>query len=248
MFNYYHIQHMKKIIWIIAIIALSATAFAQDIGIGDIIYEDGSQTKTTTITENILPNNIAFETIKIHLRLTQLTSQINPEEESLATLKELQNLSKTDVIAWLSIATDKRQMLSDYLNQSNTAIQKGSTLISFLRQEISFLQLDMNACLVDKSIADKEYFDSINMYDQASSEKALATSIASDNCASQNRIQYNAKVYLLERIVFFTSILQQKYDLLFNEQETLINHFDVISDNMLQKLNLINDTLKQYQF
>lgn len=121
-------------------------------------------------------------------------------------------------------------------------------LISFLKQELSLLQLDMKACLVDKTIADKAYFDSVNTYDQSGSQQAVRASIASDTCASENRIQSNAKTYLLDKVVFFTSILQQKYNLLFNEQDTLINHFDVMSDAMLQKLNLINETLKSYQF
>jgi hypothetical protein len=40
-------------------------------------------------------------------------------------------------------------------------------LISFLKQELALLQLDMKACLVDKTVADQEYFDSINSYDQS---------------------------------------------------------------------------------
>lgn len=240
---------MKKIIGLLSFLALVTVASAQDIGINEIIYQNNSTIgQTAQEAQTILPNNIAFETVKLHLRLTQITSAINPEEESLATLKELQDLSATDVIAGLSIATDKQQMLSQYLIQSSTAIEKGNMLISFLRQELSLLQLGMKACLVDKNTADREYFDSINKYDQSSSDIALQTSIASDTCASENRIQSNAKTYLLNKIVFFTSVLQKKYDLLFNEQETLINHFDVISDAMLQKLNLINETLKSYQF
>ncbi len=225
---------------------LVSAVSAQGIGITNIIYQNGAPAENNI--QSILPNNIAFETVKLHLGLTRLTSSINPEEESLATLKELENLSKTDVIGWLTIATDKQKMLTEYLTQSSTTLQKGDTLISFLKQELALLQLDMRACLVDKSISDQAYFDSVNIYDQSGSQQAIQTSIASDTCASQNRIQSNAKTYLLEKIVFFTSVLQQKYNLLFNNQDTIVNHFDVISDSMLQKLNLINETLKTYQF
>lgn len=239
---------MKKIIWIVSLLTLVGTVSAQGIGMTDVIYQNGSSTTSMQNSQSILANNIAFETIKLHLRLTRLTSNINPEEEGLATLKEVEDLSKTDVIGWLTLATDKQKMLSDYLTQSNAALQKWDMLISFLRQELALLQLDMRACLIDKTIADKAYFDSVNIYDQSGSEKAIQTSIASDTCASQNRIQSNAKTYLLDKIVFFTSILQQKYNLLFNDQDTIVNHFDVISDSMLQKLNMINETLKTYQF
>jgi len=239
---------MKSLTRIIGLFALVSVVSAQGIGITDVIYQNGSPATTMQNTQSILPNNIAFETVKIHLRLTRLSSDINPEEESLATLKELEDLSKTDVIGWLTIATDKQKMLTDYLTQSSTALEKWDMLISFLEQELALLQLDMKACLVDKTTSDQEYFDSVNNYDQSWSQQAIQTSIANDTCVSENRIQYNAKTYLLDKFVFFTSILQQKYDLLFNNQDTIVNHFDVISDTMLQKLNAINEALKTYQF
>ena len=75
---------------------LVSAVSAQGIGITNIIYQNGAPAENNI--QSILPNNIAFETVKLHLGLTRLTSSINPEEESLATLKELENLSKTDVI------------------------------------------------------------------------------------------------------------------------------------------------------
>lgn len=239
---------MKKLISIISLLILAGAVSAQTVSVDTIIYQDGSAAVNAQNMQTILPNNIAFETIKIHLRLANQTNDINPEEDSLATLKQLQELTQTDVIEWLSMATDKQKMLSDYLGQSNIALEKWDTLISFLKQELALLQLDMKACLVDKTIADKAYFDSVNSYDQSGSQQAIQTSIANDTCASENRIQLNAKTYLLNKIVFFTSVLQQKYNLLFKEQDTLISHFNVISDTMLQKLNTINETLKSYQF
>lgn len=239
---------MKKIIGIISLLTLISAVSAQTVSVDTIIYQDGSAAANTQNMQTILPNNIAFETVKLHLRLASITSDINPEEDSLATLKQLQELTQTNIIEWLSMATDKQQMLSDYLSQSNIVLEKWDMLISFIKQELALLQLDMKACLVDKTIADKAYFDSVNSYDQSGSQQAIQTSIANDTCAAENRIQLNAKTYLLNKIVFFTSVLQQKYNLLFKEQDTLISHFNVISDTMLQKLNTINETLKSYQF
>jgi len=78
-------------------VCISAVS-AQNIGINGVIYQDGNTTSSMQSTQNILPNNIAFEAIKIHIQLTHIASAINPEEESLATLKEIQDLSQTDII------------------------------------------------------------------------------------------------------------------------------------------------------
>jgi hypothetical protein len=115
---------MKKIISIISLLTLVSAVSAQTVSVDNIIYQDGSTTANMQNIQTILPNNIAFETVKLHLRLASLTSNINPEEESLVTLKQLQELSQTNVVEGLSIATDKQKMLSDYLSQSNTALEK----------------------------------------------------------------------------------------------------------------------------
>ncbi len=221
------------------------TTFAQDIGITKILEATNDNIATTN---NILPNNIAFEIIKQHIYLAHLPKTINPEEEWLATLKEVEELSKTDIVQALTLAADRQSTLSTYLTQVQKALEKWSLLISFYRQELALLQLDMRWCMVDKSLADKLYFESINQYDQESSTQAINQSVKSDSCISENRIQYNAKMYILNKLVFFTSILQKKYELLFNEQEVLIKHFDVLSDTMIKKLQIINETLKNYQF
>jgi hypothetical protein len=110
------------------------------------------------------------------------------------------------------------------------------------------IKLDMNACQVDKNSADKEYFQWINTYDNQSSQRALNQSIANEKCATENRIQYNAKWYLLDKIVFFESVLKQRYDLISKEQDIIINHFEVISTTLIQKLQIINEVLNAYQF
>ena len=88
---------MKKIISIISLLALVSAVSAQSVSVDTLIYQDGSTT-SDQIMQTILPNNIAFETIKLHLRLANQTNDINPEQESLTILKQLQELTQTNVI------------------------------------------------------------------------------------------------------------------------------------------------------
>jgi len=72
-----------------------------------------------------------------------------------------------------------------------------------MRQEMEILKGDMNACLIDKNITDKAYFDAIERYDQNIMETSLNESIGYETCAAENRIQYNAKNGIAQKLVFY---------------------------------------------
>jgi hypothetical protein len=186
--------------------------------------------------------------IKIHLDIAKILGDINPESDALSALKTTEELVKTDIIQALELSDKKQETLNKYLTQSQEYLEKGKSIIIFMGQELSLIKIELNSCKVDKTNTDKQYFESVNNYDQNSSEQALQESIKNDACASQKRIEYNAKVYLLDKLTFYEGLLQEKYDLISAKQDTLINHFDVISDNVLTELQTINDTLKKYQF
>ena len=239
---------MKKHLSAIAILTLlSAFCLAQEpVGVGTVIYQDATA-DTTTIVAPTMINNLWFEAIQIHLDLANITGEANPEGWELLTLKTIEDLVRTDIIQALSLSTDRQATLQKHLSDSSNAIEQWAGLIAFINQEISLLQLDMNACTVDKNTADKLYFDSVNNYDQTMAQSALQDSIRNDTCASEKRIEYNAKTYLLDKLTFYAGLLQSKYDLVSTKQDMLINHFDVISDTVLQELQQINTALDTYQ-
>ena len=118
----------------------------------------------------------------------------------------------------------------------------------YLQQTLPLLKIDLNACISDKNLADTQYFKSINEYNIQDSDLALQQSIISDRCASEKRIQYNAKSYLLSKLIFYTSTLQSKQKLLQDEQDMIINHLDSIKTDILEKLTQINIALQTYTF
>lgn len=225
---------------------IASTTLAQDIGINDVIYQEPSQQESIQSPTITLVNNISFELIKKHLTIAGIVENITPSDEALTVIKGLEDLLKTEIIQALSFSEDKQNTLTTYLTQCNEYLEKWANIIMSLQQELALTKLDMNACQVDKNIADKSYFQWVNNYDDLTAQEALTQSIQSDKCATENRIQYNAKTYLLQKAVFFESLLQERYDLLYNEQNLLVNHFDVISDTLIAKLNLINETLQKY--
>lgn len=76
-------------------------------------------------------------------------------------------------------------------------------IAAYMKQEMRIIKGDMESCLIEKNISDKAYFDAIERYDQNIMETSLNESIQHETCATQNRIQYNAKTGIAQKIVFY---------------------------------------------
>ena len=216
---------------------------AQSVGLGDIIFETNTTEYWLTMSE------ISYAMIQLHLTIAgKNTKASNYEGETLATIQKLEELSKTDIIEVINIATNKQEALTKYLNDCEQNLQKWDSISAYIKQEMIVLKWDMQSCLTEKNISDKAYFDAINRYDQKIMEASLADSITNENCATENRIQYNAKASIAEKLVFYLGLLQKKYDVLFAKQEILAKNFEIFRDNILPDLNEIDQLLQQYKF
>lgn len=119
--------HMKKLI-AVAIIAITTLSIqqqlhAEDIGVGEVIFEEA--TATETVEHGFFMNEISYEIIKLHLVIAEKDLETaDYEGEALATIKTLEELTKTDVIQLLNLSIDKEKTLSDYLFQCDKYLQK----------------------------------------------------------------------------------------------------------------------------
>ena len=97
-------------------------AQTQEVGIGDVIFEKNTSETTNTI---FLMNELSYNVIKLHLTIAGKKIELaNYEGDTLATIKKLEELTKTDVIGLLSISTNKQEALAKYLNESSQELGK----------------------------------------------------------------------------------------------------------------------------
>ena len=226
--------------------AFQTKPHAQEIGVWEIIFEEKAQ---DTIDHGFLTNELSYTLIKLHLTLAgKDVESVNYEWETLTTIKKLEELTKTDVIQLLNSSADKKAALAKYLTECDENLKKGENISTYMKQEMALLKMDMQSCLADKDTSDKAYFDAIDIYDQDLMETALNDSITYEQCATENRIQYNAKTEVARKLVFYLWLLQKKYDVLFNKQEILAENFKIFRDNILPDLNEIDSLLAQYTF
>jgi len=197
---------MKKIILAVlmfmVIIAFQHTSQAQeDVGVGDVVFDP---TVTQNVEHGFFMNELSYTIVKLHLSIAGKDIQTSSYEgETLATIKKLEDLTKTDVIELLDLSANKEEALAKYLTDCDQELRKGDTISAYMKQEMEILKSDMNSCLIEKNISDKAYFDAIDRYDQSIMESSLNESITYENCASENRIQYNAKTSIAQKLVFY---------------------------------------------
>ena len=217
-----------------------------NIGLGEIIF---AETNPETTTHGIIMNELSYDIIKIHLNIAEKnTETISYESEALTTIQKLEELTKTDIIELLNISSNKEEALASYLNDCEKNLQKWDSISAYMKQEMAILKADMQSCLTEKNISDKAYFDAIERYDQKIMEASLTESIKNETCATENRIQYNAKIRIAEKLVFYLGLLQNKYDILFAKQNIVAQNFEIFRNNILPDLNKIDQLLQQYKF
>ena len=232
---------------LISIASFRIPSHAQDMGIWTVIFEEKGL--EAEMQSSFLMNELSYIIIKLHLTIAGKNIETaNYEWETLATIKKLEELTKTDVIDVLNLSANKQEALQKYLTDCYQQLQKWDTIAAYMKQEMIILKWDMQSCLTEKSISDKAYFDAIDRYDQKIMEASLTESISYENCAAENRIQYNAKTSIAAKLVFYLGLLQQKYDILSAKQEILAKNFEIFRDNILPDLNQIDQLLQQYKF
>ena len=117
---------MKKIVltllMIISVIALQGPSRAQEVGIGDIIFE---KKPDILIEHGFLINEFSYNIIRLHLFAAGKNIQAaNYEGETLTTIKRLEELTKTDIIETLDLSADKEAALTKYLADCEQELQK----------------------------------------------------------------------------------------------------------------------------
>ncbi len=217
----------------------------ENIWVGDIIFQEAAANES----QGSQIDQIGYNVVTMHLTLAgKETTWFGYQSEILDTIKTLEELTKRDVIEMLTISSDKEQTLAGYLWSCQEALQKWESISAYMKQEMNVYKQDMQACINDKDVSDKEYFNAIERYDQNAMDTTINNSIAYEKCATENRIRYNAKTSLVQKMVFYLWTLQKKYDVLYAKQDILTQNFEIFRDNILPDLNEINDLLAQYTF
>ncbi len=161
----------------------------------------------------------------------------------LYLLKNIKSHASVSVISMLEFSAMKEIVLDKYLNDTDELLNNVWFALSTLKQEISLLESDMNNCLDEKGLYDKQFFESIDLYDEIYMTESLQKSIQAQKCAWENRIKMNAKIVLLDQLNYYYNFVKIKYDYIQSQKELIIRNFDFMKNGLLDELVATKDVL-----
>lgn len=194
-------------------------------------------------TDSTLLRDMMIEHIAIS------ASEQDSHEELLFILAKIENLVRFDIIASLELAGDvftRRALLDTYIEELADGIQQARLVYDNLQSFINMHDTARNVCLDQKQSSDRLVFDAMQRYDQSAWEESIDMSTYYEHCIVTNRIQANAYSMISDRFSSLIDIGEDKYNLLLQEYDTIIQYFDVLKLELLQKLEAILVQLQDY--
>ncbi len=165
------------------------------------------------------------------------------QEWVLSLLKNIKNHATISIIAMLEFSAIKEVVLDKYLNDTDQLLNNVWFTTNVLKQDIALLLSDMNDCLNQKDLYDKQFFEAISLYDEIYMNESLQKSIEAQKCIWENRIKMNSKTALLDQLTYYYDFVKIKYEYVQSQQDLIIRNFDFMKNGLLDELITTKEVL-----
>ncbi|MFZ2150590.1 MAG: hypothetical protein WAZ12_03210 [Candidatus Absconditicoccaceae bacterium] len=165
------------------------------------------------------------------------------QEGILSLLRDIKNHASISVISMLEFSAVKEVVLEKYLDDTDKLLINVGFATNVLKQDISLLGVDMNNCLNEKDLYDRQFFESIALYDEIYMNESLQKSIEAQKCAGENRIKMNAKKALLDQLNYYYDFVKIKYEYIQSQRDLIIRNFDFMKNGLLDELVTTKEVL-----
>jgi len=208
---------------------------------GSVPYVD---VQTEEIVSQDYPSDMAVSSLDYHLEHHNVVTF--GESWLLALSRAVQLSITSDIIALLDQAVDKSIIVSDYLSDTRVLLDRVSTQSEYTSVRLNLLADSMQECLTDKDIADRSFFDAINANNDEAAALWLDASLRASVCATEYRVQLNALKVQDDKLKFYVTILQKKYDYIDTQKEYIEKYYTVLRPDLLEELTAIAASLQSF--
>lgn len=194
----------------------------------------------------IKEDNLSLFLVWLHVSIATNTfwlSNTTDQNWVLSLLKDVKLHSTTSIVSMLEFTAMKEIVLDGYLNHTSNLLNNVWLTMTTLRQDIALLESDMNECIAQKDLYDRQFFQSIDLYDQKSMDESLQKSIDAEKCIWENRIKMTAKTVLFDQFSSYYDFIKTKYDYLILKRDLIIRNFDFMKNGMLDELITTKEVL-----
>lgn len=190
------------------------------------------------------PSDMAVLSLGYHLEHHEVV--VFGESWLLALSRAIQLSITADIVSLLDQAVDKSVIVGNYLRDTRVLLDRVSTQSDYTSVRLALLTDSMQACLTDKETADRSFFDAINANDDEAAALWLDASLRASVCATQYRVQLNALKVQDDKLQFYTTILQKKYDYIDTQKEYIEKYYAVLRPDLLKELTAIAASLQSF--
>ena len=167
-------------------------------------------------------------------------------EGLLSLAQEIHGSIVSDIVAVLDQSPNKSEVIQIYLASSDDLLFRGYAELDRAALRIGVFRSLMESCLIDKNLADNLFFDAVNNNDDAQAESALEDSLRASTCSTDYRVQLNALQAQYDKLLFYVTILQDKYNYIDAHKDNIEQYYFVLKPELLLNLTAIASQLQSF--
>jgi len=233
----------KKSLWVYFVsLLLSAAPVLAQVWFWDTIPRQEvlvvEQTQTTS------PSLMAMHSFMLHMQHHDI--QDKQSEGLLSLTQEIQWSIVSDIVAVLDQSPNKSEVIQIYLDSTHELLVRAYTELDRAALRINVFRGLMESCLIDKNLADSLFFDAVHNNDDIQAQINLEDSLRASGCATDYRVQLNALQTQYNKLLFYVTILQDKYNYIDTHRINIEQYFFVLKPELLRDLTAIASQLQSF--
>lgn len=198
------------------------------------------------IPEKMVSAPISMASSAMQMHLDHFNRTIWSDAGILWLTRIVQVTIKSDIVTLLDSSVDKQNLLSSYLWHMQDVLQDATAVLDTTIARIDVFVDGLNSCLEDKQLADNDFFQAIQDNDDAWASRALEQSLVASDCVTSYRVRANALQAQYDKLQFYTTILQKKYNYIDQQQWDIVSYFRVLRPALLKDLTTIASELQSF--
>ena len=212
--------------------------------------------KSTNETETLdvmnyskIPNSVSqivFLNLKVSKsyagNITLLSNSIVLYNDSVSLLKQ----NTLELIWW---ATNKSSILSSHIKLLHKKIDSLSDIIEEIRMFSQEEMLKKENYFSQKTRWDNMFFNGLNQNDMELLSDGLELSYKNSSEYIKHRVLYIASGKIMQKLILIKEILESKVMLLENNEDTLVNNYEIINEwDLAERIVSLKQKFRTYEF
>lgn len=166
--------------------------------------------------------------------------------DSISEIKSSENIANIDIIWLLESSPNKIVVYESHYNQVQNQIDIMNNLLDSVKEIVDEKKVESQSCETLKTNSDTQFFMWVKNNDIDILVDWLEWSLESWPCYIENRIKSRAYAIVYNKMVFYRNILERKHDLLMNNQDQILQNYQLFKNNVLSELQDINSQIIDY--